>query len=170
MASRGFLAAAMVPALLLAHTPAWAQQVRLLGDFNAWSAYAASEGGGTICFALTEPTETAPAPEGAGQGYLYLTHRPGEGVRNEVNLVAGFDLAPDSTATATVGGSSFTLFTQGDAAWLDDPGQSESLASAIRAGSTLTIEATSAAGIRVTQRFSLSGATAASQAIGNECG
>lgn len=162
------LGAAML--LVLAGTGmAAAQTVRLLGDFNAWSAYAASDGGGPVCFALTKPTAVTPTPEGYDQGYLYVTHRPGEGLRNEISLVAGVELAPDSTATVSVGGASFLLFTQGDAAWLDDPAQSEALASAIRAGSTLSIEATSAAGIRFTQNFSLSGATASSQAIGSEC-
>lgn len=150
--------------------PASAQAVRLLGDFNAWSAYAASEGGGTVCFALTRPTDISPTPEGYGQGYLYVTHRPAEGIRNEINLVAGVDLAPDSTASVRVGSSSYALFTQADAAWLDDPAQTESLASAIRAGTNLIIEATSAAGIRFTQTYSLAGATASSQAIGSECG
>lgn len=170
MALRAIVAAAAGLALILTCGTAWAQSVRLLGDHNAWSSYAASEGQGTICFALTKPTETSPTPEGYTQGYLYITHRPAEGVRNEINLVAGFDLAPESVAVASVGGANYTLFTQGDAAWLDDPAQSENLASAIRAGSSLTVETTSAAGIRITQTFSLSGATAASQAIGAECG
>src|SRR5690606_34922078 len=109
---------------------ALAQSVRLLGDFNAWSSYATSEGGGTVCFALTRPADVEPQPEGYTQGYLYVTHRPADDVRNEINLVAGFDFAPDSVATVSVGGQTFDLFTQADAAWLDDPAQSESLAAA----------------------------------------
>jgi len=169
MTSRALLASAILGLVLAAPGSAWAQTVRLLGDFNDWSSYATSEGAGAVCFALTQPSEVEPEPEGYTQGYLYVTHRPGEGVRNEINLVAGFDFAADSMATISVGSQSFSLFTQGDAAWLDDPAQSESLAAAIRAGSTLRVEATTAAGIRVTQTFSLSGATAASQAIGAEC-
>lgn len=169
MTSRALLAPAVLGLVLMAPLAASAQSVRLLGDFNAWSSYATSQGAGAVCFALTQPTEVEPEPEGYTQGYLYVTHRPAEGVRNEINLVAGFDFAPESMATVTVGGQTFDLFTQADAAWLDDPAQSESLASAIRAGSTLTVEATSAAGIRITETFSLSGATAASQAIGSEC-
>jgi hypothetical protein len=169
MIPRALLAPVALALVLAAPLTASAQTVRLLGDFNDWSSYATSEGAGAVCFALTQPTTVEPQPEGYSQGYLYVTHRPGEGVRNEVNLVAGFDFAADSMATISVGGETFSLFTQADAAWLDDPAESENLASAIRAGSTLTIEATSAAGIRVTETFSLSGATAASQAIGSEC-
>ena len=146
-----------------------AQSVRLLGDFNAWSAYAASENGNPVCFVLSEPTSVEPSPEGYAQGYLYLTHRPSESIRNEFNVVAGVALAPDSSATVSVGSTEFDLFTQGDAAWLDDPAQSENLASAIRAGSSLVVEATTSAGILFRQTFSLSGATASSQAINSEC-
>lgn len=146
-----------------------AQSVRLLGDFRDWSSYAASDGAGAVCFAMTQPTSVTPTPDGYTEAHLYITNRPGENVANEFNLVAGFSFQPDSTATVTVGGQSFSLFTQNDAAWLDDAGQADALASAIRAGSSLTIESTSSAGIKITQSFSLSGATAASQSIGGEC-
>jgi len=148
---------------------ATAQSVRLLGDFRDWSSYAASDGTGNVCFALTRPTAVTPQPDGFTAAYLYITNRPAENVSNEFNLVAGFPFQPDSMATVSVGGQSFNLFTQNDAAWLDDAGQADALASAIRAGSTLIVEGTTAAGIKVTQTFSLSGATAASQAIGAEC-
>ena len=83
--------------------------------------------------------------------------------------MAGFTFQPDSTATVNVSGQVFNLFTQNDAAWLDDAGQSDALASAIRAGSTMVVEGTSAAGIKVVETFSLSGATAASQSISGDC-
>ena len=149
----------------LSASAAVAQSVRVLGDFRDWSAYSATEGAGPVCFALSKPSAVSPTPDGYTEAYLYLTNRPAESVRNEFNLVAGFSFAPDSPATATVGGQSFSLFTENDAAWLLDPGQSDLLASAMRAGSTLVIDGTTARGIRVSQTFSLSGATAASRAI-----
>lgn len=161
-----FRASAAIVLLSLAFgSSALAQSVRLIGDFRDWSAYSASEGAGPVCFALSKPTGTTPQPDGFTEGYLYLTNRPAEGVRAEFNVVAGFPFAPDQPAAVSIGGQSFELFTENDAAWLLDPSRSESLASAIRAGSTLTIEGTSDRGIRVTQVYSLSGATAASRAI-----
>lgn len=149
--------------------PASAQQVRLLGEHRAWSSYAATESSGAVCFAMSKPESVTPTPDGYSQGYVYITNRPGESVSNEFNLVAGFSFQPDSVATVNVGGQVFNLFTQNDAAWLDDAGQAEALASAIRAGSALSIEGTTAAGIKVTQNYSLSGATAAQQSISAEC-
>jgi hypothetical protein len=158
-------ALALSAATILATAPVLGQSVRALGEFRDWSAYSASEGAGPVCFAMTKPTDIAPLPDGYAQAYLYLTHRPAEGMRNEVNLVAGFSFAPDTTATLSISGQSFDLFTEGDAAWLLDPTRSDALASAIRAGSSLTIEGTTDRGIRVIETFSLSGATAASRAI-----
>lgn len=145
--------------------PAAAQSVRLIGDFRDWSAYSASEGAGPLCFALSRPTAVAPQPDGFAGAYLYLTNRPAEGVRYEFNLVAGFPFAPGQPAVVSVGGQNFDLFTENDAAWLLDPAQGDNLASAIRAGATLTIDGTTERGIRVSQTYSLSGATAASRAI-----
>jgi len=149
--------------------PALAQSVKLIGEFRSWSAYSATEQTGPVCFALTRPTEITPQPDGFSEAYLYLTHRPSIGVRNELNLVAGYTFAADTPATVTVGGQTFDLFTSKDAAWLLNPSQNDALAGALRAGSTVVIEGTTDAGIKVSETFSLSGATAASRAIEGDC-
>ena len=169
MTHRACLAAAIVACGVLSSFPAWAQSVRLVGDFRDWSAYATSEGAGALCFALAKPQDINPIPDGYTEAYLYLTNRPAESIRNEFNLVAGYGFAPDSVATVTVSGQAFELFTEGDAAWLLDPAQNDNLASAMRAGSSLVIEGTSDKGIRITQTFSLAGATAASRALESDC-
>lgn len=156
-------------AVLAAASPSVAQSLKSLGDFRDWSAYTAASGGSGLCFAMSKPKSVNPAPDGYTQGYLYLTHRPAQGVTNELNFVAGYTFAPGSKATLTVGDQTFTLFTQNDSAWLDDPSQSDTLAGAMRAGTTLAIEGTSDKSTTVTSTFSLSGATAASKAIDGAC-
>jgi hypothetical protein len=148
---------------------AHAQQVRLLGEHRAWSSYASSDTAGEVCFAMTKPESVTPTPDGYTQAYVYVTNRPGQNLEGEFNLVAGFPFQPDSLATVNVGGQVFNLFTQNDAAWLDDANQSDALASAIRAGSSMVVEGTTAGGIKVTQNYSLSGATAAQQSVDAEC-
>jgi hypothetical protein len=163
MTFRAFAIAALAVPMLA--SAAHAQAVKLLGEFRDWTAYSATESTGPVCFALSKPTEVTPAPDEFTQAWLYLTNRPSESVRNELNLVAGFMFAPDTPATATVSGQTFDLFTEKDAAWLADPSRNEDLAGALRAGSSVVIEGTSDKGIRITETFSLSGATAASRAI-----
>lgn len=149
--------------------PVQAQSARVLGDFRDWSSYAADDGTGTICFAMTRPKTTQPIPAGYGDAYIYVTTRPAEDVVNEFNVVAGYTFQTGSMATVSIGGQSFNLFTQGDAAWLDDSSQSANLASAIRAGSTVNVQGIAADGTTIVQSYSLSGATAAQQAVGAEC-
>ena len=151
-------------------TSAGAQSVQVIGTFKDWAAYSASSGGaGAVCFAMSKPGSVEPSPDGYTQAYLYLTHRPSENISNELNLVAGFEFAPDQPATLSIGGQSYDLFTQKDAAWLLDASQADSLAGAMRAGSSLSIQGTSTKGILVNETFSLSGATAASRAIDSGC-
>jgi hypothetical protein len=156
---------ALLSLLAFSALPATAQSVRSLGDYRDWSAYSATDATGPVCFALSKPQDVTPTPDGYTEAFLYLTHRPSEAVRNEINLVAGFTFAPDTPATLSVSGTSYDLFTEGDAAWLLNPAQNDDLAGTIRAGTTLTIEGTTSMGIRVVETFSLSGATAASRAI-----
>jgi hypothetical protein len=163
------LVPATVLGIVLAAAPVLAQSVRLIGEFRDWTAYSASEGTGNICFAMSKPTAVTPQPDGYTQGYLYLTHRPNEAITNELNLVAGFTFAADQPATLAVGGQSFDLFTNNDAAWLLDPAQNDTLAGVMRSGTTAVIEGTSDKGIKVTETYSLSGATAASRAIDGTC-
>ncbi|WP_421952800.1 invasion associated locus B family protein [Pelagibacterium sp.] len=159
--------AAIVSGALL--SPALGQSVRILGEHNAWSAYATTESAGQICFVLSRPTATEPIPAGFTEAYFYITHRPAQAIRSEINLVAGYQFAPGSTATLTVGSQSFELFTQGDAAWMADPAQSGNAVQAIRAGSTMSVTGTSADGQSVRQSFSLSGATAAGRSMDGAC-
>jgi hypothetical protein len=146
-----------------------AQSVTLIGTFKDWAAYSASEGAGAVCFAMSKPSDSSPSPDGYTQAYLYLTHRPSENISNELNLVAGFEFAPDQPATLVVGDKSFDLFTQKDSAWLLDASQTDNLAGAMRAGQSVVIQGTTDKGILVAETFSLSGATAASKAIDSGC-
>lgn len=156
--------------LVCAPVPAFAQSVRLIGDFQQWSAYTTSEGASKLCFAMSKPSQTDPLPDDFTAAYLYLTNRPSENIVSELNLIAGYDFATDAPAVMSIGTADYTLFTSKDAAWLQDPAAADAVAGSMRAGSSLTIEGSSARGVKVRQTFSLSGVTAASRAIDRECG
>lgn len=160
---------ALALALIVVATSASAQSVRVLGEHNAWSAYSTTESAGQICFVMSRPSSTEPLPAGFSQAYFYITHRPAQNIRSEINLVAGFEFMPDSVATLSIGSQTYDLFTEGDSAWLADPSQTNAVVAAIRAGSTMSISGTALSGQTVRQSFSLSGATAATRAIDAAC-
>lgn len=169
MSKARFSTMVLAAGMVLISSAAQAQSVRLLGDFRDWSAYTTAEGANKLCFVLSKPKDVRPTPDGYSDAYLYLTHRPGESVRNEFNFVAGYGFAPETAAVVSIGGRSYNLFVEADAAWLDDPSQSDNIAGSMRAGSSMTVEGTTAQGVQVTQTFSLSGITAASRAMDREC-
>lgn len=156
-------------AAILSSGTAYGQSVQVLGEFRDWAAYTANDGGGPICFVMSRPKTTEPEPDGYLDAYIYLTHRPSQGLRNEFNMIAGYEFAPESLATATIGSSAYELFTSADAAWLTDAEQAEAFARDLRAGSALLIEGSSVTGVKITQTFSLMGATASSRAIDSAC-
>jgi hypothetical protein len=163
------LGALALAALAFSVGVACAQSAKKIGSFHGWSAYSAGSGDGAMCFAVTKPSEVAPSPDGYTQAYLYLTHRPSEGVDNELNVVAGFPIAAGQPATLSVDGHAYPLFSKDDSAWLKDPTQNDNLAGAMRAGSSVVVDLVSAKGEKVRETFMLAGATAASKAISSGC-
>jgi Invasion associated locus B (IalB) protein len=159
----------MVAALVSISGIGMAQSVQVLGDHRDWSSYSANDGSGIICFSTAKPDKTEPVPDGYDEARIYITHRPSQGIRNEFNLIAGYEFEPESMATLKIGGQTFDLFTQLDSAWLKDLSQASALVSAIRSGATLIVEGVSANGIKIAQTFSLSGSTAASRSIDAAC-
>jgi hypothetical protein len=163
------LGALVAGVLVFSATVADAQAATKLGSFHGWSAYSAGSGDGAICFAVAKADDVSPPPDGYTQAYIYLTHRPSEGVNAELNVVAGFALAPDQPGALSVDGHAYTLFSKDDSAWLKDPTQNDNLAGIMRAGSSVIVDLVSAKGQKVRETFSLAGATAATKVIGTGC-
>jgi hypothetical protein len=80
-----------------------------IDKINDWGVYAAGVGKAKACYVMAEPKERAPKTLKRGPGYVFITQRPGEGVRNEVSVVMGFDVKPDSTPKAEIGATNFAM-------------------------------------------------------------
>ena len=61
------------------------------------------------------------------------------------------------------------MFTDKDSAWIENPDQENDLIEAMRKGTKMTVEGTSRRGTVTTDSYSLSGVTAALDAIAKEC-
>ena len=61
------------------------------------------------------------------------------------------------------------MFTDKDSAWVETPSQEADLIAAMRKGKAMTVEGTSRRGTVSTDTYSLSGVTAALDAIAKEC-
>lgn len=175
LAVTGFMA--LVAAFLLAPAtlapPAFAQSTtpepKLLDQFNDWEAYAYDGANGRVCYMLSKPTQLRPSDRNHGDVYFFITSRPSEGVRNEASVLVGYSFMENSTVTVDVDGQKFQMFVDGDGAWVEDPAQEAALLAAMRAGRAMTVSGKSSRGTDTSYTFSLSGVTASSNRIAEEC-
>lgn len=154
---------------LLSASPAFGATKNLNEVFDDWEAHAVNSSDPT-CYIGSRPTKQEGRYTTRGPAYVLVTHRPKEKSFNVVNVEAGYTYKDGSDVTVTIGGQTFTLFTQGGQAWARDSATDAALVKAMRAGAAMTVVGTSSRGTRTTDTYSLKGFTAAYQAIGKACG
>ena len=146
-------------------------QPTLLGQYGDWGAYSGSNGGQKVCFALSKPqsSQTNPPNRPRDPIYFFISSRPAENVRNEVSLMMGYPLKPDSDATADVDGTQFALQTQGDGAWVKNAAEEGRMVDAMRKGAQVVVRGVSAKGTTTTDHYSLKGVSQALDRVAQEC-
>jgi invasion protein IalB len=165
---------AATPAAPAAATPAAAPggpQPTLLGQFGDWGAYTATPGGKKVCFALAKPatSRTAPPNRPRDPAYMFVSSRPAEKVKDEVSVLFGYGLKPNSDANIEISGASYAMYTQADGAWIKNAAEETRLVEAMRRGQDLTVKGTSAKGTASTDVYSLKGLPQALDRAGQEC-
>jgi invasion protein IalB len=151
-----------------------AAKPELVGSYGDWSVFHSQSGKNKVCYTLAQPKSRDPDDLKRDPGYAFISERPGEGVRNEVSLIMGFDVgapsADDSAdskdkkkdkklvaPTAVVGDSSFDLLPKGANLWVKNAAQESALVAEMRKGKSLVVKATSKKGNLTTDTYSLSG-------------
>jgi hypothetical protein len=148
--------------------PAFAQEVTLLEKFKDWSAYAAA-GTPKVCFAVAKPTESNPKKIKRGPIFFYISRWPADNVVNEVSVKMGYPFSDGAKTTVTVGTAKFELFTKDEGAFVEKPGMETKLIEAMKTGSTMKIEGTSARGTNTNDLYSLNGLSDALERAAKEC-
>ena len=164
-----FLAAAVMGAGLFftALQPAAAQDT-VLGKFKDWTAHSYSEPDSKVCNIWSRPIDSKPANVRRGDIYAFVTHRPGVNSRSAVSFQMGYPLRPGEPVSLQIGNRKFNLTAEGEAAFAeaqDEP----TITNAMRRGNRMVVRGTSTRGTRTTDTYSLSGVTAAHNAINTAC-
>jgi len=166
-------AAAAVPAkpATPAAAAAGGPQPKLLGQYGEWGAYTATAAGKKICFAIAKPTssQTIPPNRPRNPTYMFISTRPADKVSNEVSIIVGYPFKPSSEASATVGSTSFALYTQQDGAWVKNAAEEAQMVDAMRAGDTAVVKGVSAKGTQSTDSYTLKGVSQALDRTAREC-
>lgn len=152
---------------------AQSEKRRHLGAYRDWDAFVYTyPGGKKTCHMISSPKSSKASRAGARRGEIYamVSHRPEYGVKGEVNIVMGYPLRQGSDAVVRVdGGKRFEFFTEGSGAWAYDPQDDAAAVAAMRAGTRMVVNGTSQRGTNTTDTYSLSGFTAAYNAITAAC-
>ncbi|MBB4052455.1 hypothetical protein GGR20_002098 [Devosia subaequoris] len=167
----GGLILGLAVATVMALAPAaQAQQATELGTFNAWSAYTASDQSGKLCFIIGEPQRSEPSGVNRDPVKFLIVHREGMGSKNEVQTQIGYPYnTSDAKASATVDGKSYVMAARGSTAWLASSSDEPGFVEAFKAGNQMVVRGTSQRGTDTVDTYSLSGATAAMNAIDAAC-
>jgi hypothetical protein len=157
-------------------TPAAAKPVddkepKLLGQYGEWGAYTASPNGKKLCFALAKPgsSQTSPPNRPRDPAYFFVSSRPADKVKDEISLIIGYPLKPNSEVVAAIGSTSFPFHTQEDGAWVKNPPDEAKMVDAMRKGADIVIKGESSRGTKTTDTFSLKGISQALDKIAQEC-
>lgn len=127
------------------------------------------------CFATSAPKEQVNTRDGQpvqvsrGETLLFVFYRPAEGVNGQVTFTGGYPFASGSTVTLDVGGTAFTLFTEGEWAWPANPEEDARIVEAMKRGSQAVITGVSGRGTQTRDTFSLLGFTAAVDEARSRC-
>ena len=167
----GGLALGLAVAAVMALTPVTqAQQATELGTFNAWSAYTATDQSGLLCFIIGEPTRSEPAGANRDPIKFLIVQRKGMGSKNDVQTQIGYPYnTTDAKASVAIDGKSYVMAARGSTAWLASSGDEPGFVTAFKAGSQMVVRGTSQRGTNTVDTYSLSGATAAMNAIDAAC-
>lgn len=141
----------------------------LVGQFGDWGVYVGGGNSGKVCFALSQPRERLPAGLNRDPGYIFVSTRPGDNVRNEFSALVGFPLKEDADPSVRIGDDTFALYARQSGAWIRNVAEEARLIDAMRKGSDLEMKSTSSRGNVTTDRYSLSGITQALDRVAQEC-
>ena len=168
--------------------PPAAAKPALVGTYGDWSVFQSQSGKSRICYTLAQPKERDPADLKRDAAYAFISERPGEGVRNEVSFIMGFDVGGASAAsdakdkkkdkkkdsdpvtpTAVIGDATFELLPKGADLWVKNAAKESELIAEMRKGSKLVIKAGSKKGNVTTDTYSLAGFTQAIDRALKDC-
>jgi len=142
----------------------------LLGSSRDWDAFEVTDGKTKSCYMRAAPGKSLPANANRGDIYVFITHRPASKVVNEISVIVGYTFKPGSGATLAIGDQKFSMFTEGDGAWIEKPADEARAVTAMKQGSSMTVAGVSSRGTKTTDTYSLSGFSAALKTINKACG
>lgn len=144
--------------------PAVAQQ--WIGTYNDWNVFQRRDNSRT-CYMSSTPIDMEPKALRRGDVFVRVTQAPSGGPN--VSLAPGYALDATTAAVMTVDATEFRLRANGAEVVANDAVQNGALVRAMMAGSQVVVRVTSGRGPATTDRYSLTGFTAALNSMNASC-
>ena len=138
-----------------------------LSVHRSWSVYEVTDNRGRFCYLASEPTDQSGNYSRRDPPAALVVRLPGES-GEYLTIHPGYTYRKDSKVRVTVDGRPFDLFTDGDDAFSFDA-DDDQLVAAMKRGSSMTVRGTSTRGTFSLDTYSLSGFTAAYDAMRAAC-
>ena len=136
------------------------ENLKSVGKFKDWETFVLSQEGVKVCFAQSIPVVRAPKKLKREPSRLFVTFRKSEKVKNEISISSGHEYKT-SSVKAKSGKNEFSLFSQGNFAWLIDNEEEFNLIKTMKKASKLSVTATAKNGSKTKDLYSMMGFTKA---------
>ena len=147
---------------------AWSEQPKSIGKYKNWESFTYVGNKGKICFAQTIPLEKSPKNFKREPSRLFVTFRKEEKIKNELSVTSGH-VYKQSSVVAKSGKNEFAFFSQGNFAWLIDGEEEFNLIKTMKKASKLSVSATTSAGVKTKDLYSMMGFTKAYNTAKKSC-
>lgn len=139
-----------------------------LGQFRDWTARSYKDGKTDVCNMFAKPSKDEGDYTQRGDITAFITHRPANKSWNVVAFDMGYPTQDGGVVVVEIGSDKFELFTKGSLAF-SYPEDDAKIVAAMRKGSGMIVRGKSQRGTDTTDTYSLSGFTAAHNAINQAC-
>jgi|TARA_B100001996_G_scaffold186255_1_gene142454 invasion protein IalB len=146
-----------------------AEEVKKMGTHKDWETYVIKNNGDKVCFAQSKPVLQSPK-KNKREARLFVTFRPGEKIKDEISVTAGYDFNTKNSITATSGKNKYKFdIAQQNFAWMADIKQEKKMIKIMKKGSRIMITGYNQKGSQTIDHYSLLGFTKAYKATRANC-
>tara|TARA_Y100001960_G_C14157140_1_gene578922 strand:+ start:71 stop:577 length:507 start_codon:yes stop_codon:yes gene_type:complete len=146
-----------------------AEEVKKMGTHKDWETYVIKNNGEKVCFAQSKPVLQTPK-KNKREARLFVTFRPGEKIKDEISITAGYDFNTKNSITATSGKNKYKFdIAQQGFAWMADIKQEKKMIKTMKKGSRIMITGYNQKGSQTIDHYSLIGFTKAYKATRANC-
>ena len=155
--------------LSLCINQATANEVEKIGKFKDWETIVINKDTGKVCFAQSMPILQAPK-KNQRDARLFVSFRPGEKIKDEISITAGYEFNNNNSITAKSGKKKYKFdISQEGFAWIADNRQEKKMIKAMKKGSRIMVTGYNQEGAQTIDHYSLLGFTKAYKATRANC-